>query len=563
MPDSGQLAIAAARGDEPVRARNLILAPVLVLTLLPLLVSAGPLSEPPVAPAVDDGVSVRPISLQVFPDVAVRPINPLSYGVNEGALESCPLRRHGGNRFTGFNWETSASNAGSDYLQHSDYYLAPEEEARGPGELLARRLAADQQRGARSLVTLQLAGYVSADVAGTVEAGQTAPSERWHEVRLEPSPIRVGGPDLEDDRVYLDEQVRDLVRRFGRAEDGGVLAYALDNEPALWSHTHPRLHPEPASYAEVVEKGIAAARLVTTEDPSAQVFGPVLYGWAAFHDLQGAPDARRHRLRHPTFVDHYLASLAEASEQSGRRLLHRLDIHWYPEAVGDERVVTGDTSPATVAARVQAPRSLWDADYRESSWIVDVIGEPVALIPRMKRSIDAHFPGTGLAITEYNFGAAGHISGGLAQVDALGIFGRNDVVACYWSLGGEQAWVDAAFRLYLDFDGQGGRFGELSVHALSSDVEASTVHAARRDGDPRELTVVALNKSFDTALDADIALSVGSREIESVSAWRLAGERPEIVPVEGGVTVSGHSVRDQLPPASATLYVVRLSELDV
>ena len=196
------------------------------------------------------------------------------------------------------------------------------------------------------------------------------------------------------------------------------------------------------------------------------------------------PDARRHRARHATFVDHYLASMAEASAQSGRRLLHRLDIHWYPEAVGDERVVTEDTSPATVAARVQAPRSLWDADYRESSWIVDVIGEPIALIPRMQRSIDEHYPGTGLAITEYNFGAAGHVSGGLAQVDALGIFGRNDVVACYWSLGGEQAWVDAAFRLYLDYDGEGGRFGELSVHALSSDVEASTVHAARRDGGP-------------------------------------------------------------------------------
>jgi hypothetical protein len=56
----------------------------------------------------------------------------------------------------------------------------------------------------------------------------------------------------------------------------------------------------------------------------------------------------------------------------------------------------------------------------DESWI----GEVVRLIPRMRAWVDAHYPGTKLAITEYNWGALNHINGALAQADVLGIFGR-------------------------------------------------------------------------------------------------------------------------------------------
>lgn len=287
-----------------------VLQAVLIACLaVPSLVTAPACTADPAAS--QPGGTLR---LNVHADEGVRSISPLSYGANEGGVDAIPFRRHGGNRFTAFDWETSASSAGSDWLHQNDHYLAPEEDLRGPGLLLARRIEADRERGARTLVTLQLAGYVAGDADGPVSEEQLAPSDRWKRVVLEPSSPRAGGPDITDGVVYLDEQVRDLVERFGTAADGGVLGYALDNEPALWSHTHARMHPEPARYAEVVDKGIAAARLITAEDPSAEVFGPVLYGWAAFHDLQGAPDAARHRVRHPTFVDHYLARMKQASE---------------------------------------------------------------------------------------------------------------------------------------------------------------------------------------------------------------------------------------------------------
>ena len=86
------------------------------------------------------------LGLDVFPDVAVHPITPLAYGVNAygvdegGGVDVSPLRRHGGNRFTGFNWETGASHAGSDWHQQNDHYLAPEPSLQGPGLLQAHPL---------------------------------------------------------------------------------------------------------------------------------------------------------------------------------------------------------------------------------------------------------------------------------------------------------------------------------------------------------------------------------------------------------------------------------------
>lgn len=226
--------------------------------------------------------------------------------------------------------------------------------------------------------------------------------------------------------------------------------------------------------------------------------------------------------------------------------------------MGDERIVGAGVSPATCAARVGAPRSLWDETYRENSWIADVIREPVALLPRLQRSVERFYPGTGLAVTEYNFGAAHHVSGGLAQADALGIFGRFGVAACWWDLGGDTRYVQAAYRLFLDHDGQGGRFGDLSVRADSTDVEAVSVHAARRSTDDDTLTVLAIHKSFDGSREVDVRIAASGRAVESLEAWRFDGDSPELRAVAEPARLTTGGFTALLPPASATLFVVRL-----
>src|SRR5262245_29232419 len=50
-------------------------------------------------------------------------ISPYIYGSNSSNILNRTFDRSGGNRLTGYNWETNASNAGADWYHHSDYLL--------------------------------------------------------------------------------------------------------------------------------------------------------------------------------------------------------------------------------------------------------------------------------------------------------------------------------------------------------------------------------------------------------------------------------------------------------
>ena len=80
------------------------------------------------------------------------------------------------------------------------------------------------------------------------------------------------------------------------------------------------------------------------------------------------------------------------------------------------------------------------------------------------------YPGTKLAITEYNWGALDHVNGALAQADVLGIFGREGLdLATLWDPPTASEPGAYAFRMYRNYDGAGGRFGDVAVQAASAD----------------------------------------------------------------------------------------------
>lgn len=159
-----------------------------------------------------------------------------------------------------------------------------------------------------------------------------------------------------------------------------------------------------------------------------------------------------------------------------------LDVHWYPEAQGDgKRIVTPDSSAPVAAARVQAPRSLWDPSYVEKSWITQWSTKgPIELIPRLQRKIDENYPGTKLAITEYNYGGGGHISGAIAEADVLGILGRQGVFAANeWPMAKDESFIAAGYRMFRDFDGKNAAFGDRSISGETDDVEATSLRQPR------------------------------------------------------------------------------------
>lgn len=456
------------------------------------------------------GVPTAPeVRMLIDPSRDVQPISRYIYGVNqplEDDFAHLTLRRLGGNRWTAYNWENNASNAGSDWFFQNDDYLGGGDT---PGGAVMPALANAAARQAGTLLTIPINGYVAADKRGDGDVRNSGPD--YLQTRFRQGVARKGGafsltPDLGDEFVFQDEFVNWLKTTYpyGWSDPLRPIFLALDNEPDLWADTHLPIHPDPVTYAELIRKTVDYAAAIKAIIPSGLVFGPVNYGWQGYVNLQNAPDAGGR-----DFQAVYLQQLAEAEQRQGRRLVDVLDVHWYPEAQGDGiRIIEDNNSPAVVAARLQAPRSLWDSSYTETSWITQWSTlEPIALLPRLRAKLEADYPGTRLAITEYNYGGGNHISGGIAQADVLGILGREGVFAANeWPLAGNEAFIAGGFRMFRNFDGQGGSFGDTSVRATTEDIANSSVYASLDTAHPDVLTVVALNKA-DTARTARFALS--------------------------------------------------------
>ena len=237
--------------------------------------------------------------------------------------------------------------------------------------------------------------------------------------------------------------------------------------------------------------------------------GPVLWGWCAY--FYSARDNCAEGLDYSShnntdFVPWYLQQMQAYQQQHGMRILDYLDLHYYPAANGVS--LSGAGSAATQALRLRSTRSLWDPMYIDESWISDLAqgGIAVQMIPRMKAWVAANYPGTKLAITEYNWGALDHINGAVAQADVLGIFGREGLdLATLWGPPTASQPGAFAFRMYRNYDGAHHAFGETSVHATSADQDRLAIYAAKRSAD-NALTLMIINKST-TPLTATVSLS--------------------------------------------------------
>lgn len=504
-------------------------------------------------------ISTQILALEIRIDVSKQrsPISPYIYGTNQDIASDANItaRRFGGNRTTGYNWENNASNAGKDWKHFSDNWLSENlgmpRDFDKPGALLKHFHQKSKDMNAYSVITLPLAGYVARDKRGEVTASEKAPSARWAEVVFRKEGQLSLNPDTWDDKVYLDEQVNFLIQTFGTADKGGVNAYALDNEPDLWASTHPRIHPNKATVEGYISKSVSVSARVKELDPNAEIFGPASYGFNGFHKFQDAPDWHSQAWTHGWFLAYYLDRMKQASDAAGKRLLDVLAIHWYPEARGSmgRIVFNKENAAANSAARVQAPRSLWDPGYTESSWICDNGHCPLRLIPRVKEMIDKYNPGTKLAFTEYDFGGGSHISGGLAQADALGIFGKHGVyLATYWmdEWGG---FTYSGFKLFRNYDGRNSAFGDISVHAQNPDTEKLSVHASVNEKG-KSTHVIIINKSEEAVRGLKVSVRGGS-PLSSAEAWGFDASDSKITRRAGFDGIKANSVSLDMPALSA------------
>ena len=184
---------------------------------------------------------------------------------------------------------------------------------------------------------------------------------------------------------------------------------------------------------------------------------------------------------------------------------------------------------------MQAPRSLWDPTYQETSWIAQYYPSYLPLIPRLQQSINTYYPGTRLAFTEFTYGGESDVSGGLATADVLGIFGKYGVyAAAYWPIESDQSYVQAAYRLFRNYDGAGSQYGDTLVRATTNNVADASAYAAIAGSDDTTLHIIVLNKNFDSPADFSFNLA-GGRSYLNGEVWAFDATSPAITP-RGAIT---------------------------
>lgn len=497
------------------------------------------------------GGPVAELELTVSPHSERHAISPLVYGVNgttSAASMKAGLVRFGGHGSPAYNWELNATNLG----RLGGYENQPAGGSASPGGAAKAVLDAAAANHATAIITVPIGDHVAADdKAGDVrKSGTQYLTQRFDANKpAKGAPLSMT-PDLSDGSVYQDEFVNWVQHSVGSTP----VLFALDNEPSLWFEDHPEIHPQRTGYDELVQRDTSVAKAIKATWPGVPVLGYVGYGWQSFKDLQQSPDAKTKG----QFLGYYLDKMKAAEAANGERLIDYLDVHWWPDimAAGVRIIETGGV-PEIAAARLQAPRELWDPDFLEDSWIQDELGsEPLRLIPRLKGEIADHYPGTKLSISAWYYGGGDEISGAIATADVLGIFGREGVDAAAVDLsGGDDSFTLAAFSAYLDYDGHGAHFGDTSINATTSDSVGSSVYASTESSDPGRLVIIALNK-LEQKRPATLTLD-GDTTYATCLVYALTADSASVTPYKR-VSSSGHNTfRYTLPPLSVSVIVPR------
>jgi predicted esterase len=529
------------------------------------------------------------ITLNVNATLGRKPISEDIYGLHEAdeafaAEIDLPVRRNGGNLATRYNWQNNATNSGLDY-----YFV------NRPADISANDfIERDRRTGTRSIITIPMTGWVAKDTNNStcgfnLNTYSYTPQSVYGAPPTNPDYPQCGSGvtgttpggtltfykpvDPNDTSVPFGPTnasawVNDLEARYGSASNGGVPYYALDNEPDLWMFTHADLVPTGLRYQEFRDLTYDYAAAIKAADPAAQTLGPSIGSYAyyfnSFYDGQRedweTPDDRSANGGTP-FLAWYLQQMQAYEATNGTRLLDYLDVHWYPQN-GSYRNPAGNA--AQQAERLDSVRALWDPTYVDPFWAP--IGAPdggvIQLIPRLRALVNANYPGTRIALSEYSWGAHNDLNGALAQADILGVFGREglDLATLF---DGRYEPDDArfapdrpsayAFRIYRNYDGQGSRFGNTSIQANSSDQGRLAIYAAERSSD-KALTLVVINKT-KTALSSQVNLG-GFTTAANAIVYRYSAANLNAIVRQTDQAVSGGGFAASFPAESITLIVV-------
>jgi hypothetical protein len=534
-------------------------------------------------------------------------INPYIYGMNAYQMSAAvakaanvPIARFGGDNTSRYNYLLNVSNSASDYYFENGNGSGGE----GPTGIFDDLVTSDNSTNTKTMGTVNVLGWVAKDSSSCSFPISLYPDQQSTDatgtcgngVMSNGTTITGNDPKLTSvpaDPTFAGNWVTNLVGKFGSAASGGIPIYDLDNEPTWWDAVHRDVHPNPSTYDEVAQNGLATALAIKTADPTAEVSGPVVdYWWNYFYSKKDIESGWGSgpcylpwsnpidRMAHNgvPFIEYYLQQFQQQETAKGIRLLDYVDLHTYFPATFDGKSVgfatAGDTGEQQ--ARLDSTRVFWDPKYTDpnepqpnystdanyTSSCTTPLQAP-QVIPMMHNWVAAGYPGTKLAITEYNWGGLEHINGALTQADILGIFGREGLdLGTLWGAPDATTQVPgvAAFQVFRNYDGANSTFGDQALQTTSADQSKLAVYSALRSAD-NAITIVAINKTYgdltSTLSLANLTAS-GNAKAYLYSAANLADivAQPDVsvTPPASGSTIS--SLSTTFPAQSITVLIL-------
>jgi hypothetical protein len=510
-----------------------------------------------------------PLTIAIDANAGQHPISPLIYGVAfasraDLAALNAPLNRSGGNSMTDYNWAQNAQNLASDW-----YFESYPQPSATPGAEADTFVKDAHAAGALPMLTVPLIGKVaklgpnrnilpSFSVAKYGAQCSTDPYDPDAGDGLKPdcsTNITANSPNdayIKDDAFTEQYWISHLISKWGTSAAGGVPYYLMDNEPSIWFSTHRDIHPIGPHANEYRAKVINESASIKALDPNAKIVAPEEWGWdgylysgydqqyAAAHGWSTFPD----RTAEQNGMD-YIPWLLRKWKDSGHPV-DVLSVHFYPQGGED----SNDVSTATQLLRNRSTRQLWDPNYTSESWI----GAKVDLIPRLQGWVNSYYyPGTPVAITEYNWGAEGSINGATAQADIYGIFGQQGLgMATRWTVPASNTPTYKAMQMYRNYDGADSVFGDTSISATVPNPDNLSAFAALRKSDGA-MTVMVINKILSGTTPVNLKLANFTAS-GSAKVYRLTASNA--IQKLATLTWSGGALSDTEPAQSITLYVL-------
>ncbi len=252
---------------------------------VPTLPNAAP---PPVFLGAPDlpnaGTAPTPITIDAGANRHL--ISDLIYGVafaskDQLAALNATLDRSGGNAVTRYNWKLNATNHASDY-----FYESIGEASAVPGESADTFVAASKAGGAQPMLTIPMLGWVAKLGPAREKLAGFSVKKYGPQQKTDPylpdagnglkpdGKTEVTGSDPNDANLpatpdFQRGWVKHLTTKWGKASNGGVGWYFLDNEPSLWHSTHRDAHPRGATMDEMLADTLSSAAMVKSVDPAA------------------------------------------------------------------------------------------------------------------------------------------------------------------------------------------------------------------------------------------------------------------------------------------------------